>query len=290
MTDAPNQPPQQLVLQPRPSVPAVTFSDMRAMAEVIAKSRLFGMKTADEALALMVIAQAEGLHPGIVARDYHIIQGRPSLKADTMLARFQQSGGKVEWITLTDQKAEAIWSHPASPRPLTLDWTIERANAVMQWNTKDNKYEPITVKDNWKNYPRAMLRARLISEAVRTVYPAVSVGIYTPEEVMDMGPSIDAQYEVLPEDPRPAAVQGQPIASEEPTGQVNRQGDRLASQAQIDLIKTIAVERGIARDQIYAQFKIKQQLGGELLASEVDEVVAWLKTFDKLDDSDKLRY
>lgn len=286
----PSNQPQQLALQPRPPAPMVSFSDMRAMAEVIAKSRLFGMKTADEALALMVIAQAEGLHPGIVARDYHIIQGRPSLKADTMLARFQQSGGKVEWITLTDQKAEAIWSHPASPRPLTLDWTIERANAVMQWNAKDNKYEPITVKDNWKNYPRAMLRARLISEAVRTVYPAVSVGIYTPEEVMDMGPSIEAQYEVIAEDPRPAAVQGQPTASELPPGRQNRQGDRLASEAQVSFIRTLAQERGIARDQIYAQFKINQSLQEELLASEVDEVIAWLKSFAKLDDSDKLRF
>src|ERR1044071_4624273 len=88
--------------QPRPQ-PVVTFQDMEKMATVIAKSGLFGMKTPDQALALMVIAQAEGLHPGIVARDYHIIQGRPTLKADTMLARFQASGGTVEWTCYTNE-------------------------------------------------------------------------------------------------------------------------------------------------------------------------------------------
>jgi hypothetical protein len=30
-----------------------------------------------------------------------------------------------------------------------------------------------------------MLRARVISEGIRTVYPGVAVGIYTPEEVND---------------------------------------------------------------------------------------------------------
>ena len=74
----------------------VTFNDMQSMAESIAKSKLFGMQDANQVLALMAVAQAEGLHPATAARDYHIIQGRPALKADAMLARFQQAGGKVE--------------------------------------------------------------------------------------------------------------------------------------------------------------------------------------------------
>jgi hypothetical protein len=70
---------------------------MQTMAGALAKSGLFGVKTSDQALALMLVAQAEGRHPGSVASDYHIIQGRASLKSDSMLARFQQAGGRVEW-------------------------------------------------------------------------------------------------------------------------------------------------------------------------------------------------
>ena len=40
-------------------------------------------------------------------------------------------------------------------------------------------------KDTWKQYPRQMLRSRVISEGVRTMYPGVADGIYTPEEVQD---------------------------------------------------------------------------------------------------------
>jgi len=43
----------------------------------------------------------------------------------------------------------------------------------------------LTGKQTWKQYPRAMLRSRVISEGIRTVYPGVAVGIYTPEEVGD---------------------------------------------------------------------------------------------------------
>jgi hypothetical protein len=37
----------------------VPFSDIEKMAGVIAKSNLFGVKTADQAVALMLLAQAE---------------------------------------------------------------------------------------------------------------------------------------------------------------------------------------------------------------------------------------
>lgn len=164
---------------------AVTFEQMERMAATMAKSGLFGVKTADQALALMIISQAEGRHPAFAAQEYHIIQGRPSLKADTILARFQQSGGSVEWHVYTDEKVEATFSHPASPKPVKLDWTIGRAKKVVNWNDKKNKMEALTEKLNWQNYPRAMLRSRVISEGVRTCYPGVIVGIYTPEEIED---------------------------------------------------------------------------------------------------------
>jgi hypothetical protein len=147
------------------------------MANAIAKSNLFGLKSADQVLALMAVAQAEGRHPGSVARDYHIIQGRPALRADAMLARFQQAGGTVHWLKYADDEVKAEFSHPQGGS-LTLSWTLKQAKEI-----------GLAGKDNWKNYPRAMLRARVISEGIRTVYPGVLTGEYTPEEVMDFTPA-----------------------------------------------------------------------------------------------------
>lgn len=146
---------------------------LERMGQYIAKSGLFGMKTQEQAVALMIVAQAEGRHPGSAAQDYHIIQGRPSLKADAMLARFQKQGGTVRWLEYTDTKVVGVFSHPQGGE-LTVDWDMDRA-----------KRAALGVKDNWKNYPRQMLRARVISEGIRTVFPGVLGGMYTPEEVMD---------------------------------------------------------------------------------------------------------
>lgn len=166
--------------QPNAIVP---FVEMERMAVTVAKSKLFGIQQPEQALALMALCQAEGIHPMTAVRDYHIIQGRPSLKSETMLSRFLASGGKVEWHELTDLKAEATFSHPQGGS-IKLDWTIERA-----------KLAGLASKDIWKCYPRAMLRNRLISEGVRTVNPSIVQGVYTPEEMENLTPELAVSVE-----------------------------------------------------------------------------------------------
>jgi hypothetical protein len=144
---------------------------MQTMAEAIAQSGLFGIKTPTQALALGLLCQAEGRHPAEAARDYHIIQGRPTLKADAMLARFQQAGGRVEWTRYDDEAVVGVFTHPSGGR-LTLDWTMERA-----------KVAGLAGKEVWKQYPRNMLRSRVISEAIRTIYPGVLSGCYLEDEI-----------------------------------------------------------------------------------------------------------
>lgn len=74
---------------------------MSRMADAFAKSNLFGVKTKDAALSLLMIAQAEGIHPALAVMEYDIIEGKPARKAERLLARFQMSGGKVEWLKYT---------------------------------------------------------------------------------------------------------------------------------------------------------------------------------------------
>jgi len=176
----------------------VPINDIERMGAAIAKSGLFGMKTQDQAVALMLIAQAEGLHPAVAARDYHVIQGRPALKADAMMARFQAAGGKVRWNELTEAKVSATFSHPAGGEA-TIEWTFEEAKRI-----------GLAVKDNWLKFPRAMLRSRVVSEGIRTVYPGCVVGTYTPEEVQDFD---DAPQRRAPIDitPPPSGVIEPPV-------------------------------------------------------------------------------
>jgi hypothetical protein len=157
------------------STALVPVDQVERMALAVAKSGLFGVKTPDQAMALMLIAQAEGLHPAIAATHYHVINGRPTLKADAMMARFQTAGGSVRWGEYTNQRVVGTFSHPQGGS-VEIEWTLDMAMAA-----------GLTKNPTWKSYPRQMLRARCISEGIRTVFPGVVVGTYTPEEAEDMG-------------------------------------------------------------------------------------------------------
>lgn len=157
------------------AAPAIGLPDVLKMGEIAAKSGFLGVRNADEAITLMLVAQSEGRHPMTAAKEYHIIKGKPALKADAMLARFQLAGGKVEWKTMTDDRVVGVFSHPQGGS-VEVDWDMARAR----------KAQVISVNPNWGKYPRQMLRARCISEGVRSVYPAVICGFYTKEEVEDI--------------------------------------------------------------------------------------------------------
>ncbi len=151
----------------------VEFKSISNISDVIASSGLFGIKTKAQALALGLIAMAEGRNPVSAAMDYDIIQGRPALKASAMLARFQDAGGKIKWIKRSDTVCEAEFTHE-SAGSVTVKWDIERA-----------KQAQLLGKDNWKKYPAQMLSARVISEGVNITYPKCKGSFYTVEEVGD---------------------------------------------------------------------------------------------------------
>ena len=148
---------------------AMPIHDMQTLALAIAKSGLFGIRTPDQALVLMAIAQAEGRHPVEAARDYDIISGRPAKKAEAMMRDFIQAGGKVEWHELSDQRADATFTHPQTGS-VRIDWDMQRAMTAFG------------KKEMYGKFPRQMLRSRVVSEGVRTLWPLATSGMYVPEE------------------------------------------------------------------------------------------------------------
>jgi hypothetical protein len=177
-----------------PATQIIPYEHMERMAHSLVKSGLFGLQNVDQAIALMSIAQAEGKHPAIIARDFNIIQGRPSKKAEAMLRDFAAGGGKVEWHTLDDTIADATFSHPVGGT-VRITWDIPRAQRAGLVGKPGDMYG---------KYARAMLRSRTVSEGVRTVGPFATSGVYTPEEMRDitMTPPPERPQDVATEDQR----------------------------------------------------------------------------------------
>jgi hypothetical protein len=150
------------------------MSDIERVALAIAKGGLFGSTDPNAVLTLCLLAQAEGQHPAVVFRDYHIIKGKPAKKADAMLRDFLSNGGKIEWHQLDDECVDATFSHPSG------------GSARITWDKKRVQQAQLGGNDMHKKYPRQMLRSRVISEGVRTVFPGATSGLYETGEVQDM--------------------------------------------------------------------------------------------------------
>jgi hypothetical protein len=194
---------EQFPMKAAPPAARFTLEDLVQMGEIVARSAMFaGVSTPQQATALLLLCQAEGLHPMQALKRYHIIEGRPSMRADNMQAEFQARGGHIEWVQYDDVAAVAIFSHPQHcPKGIKVEATYEE---FQKSGITAGKYGE---KDNWKRNRAAMLRARLISRGVRMVDPGTIVGFYTPEEVVDFEPCdtrspIESRPEILVEKPQ----------------------------------------------------------------------------------------
>lgn len=153
----------------------IPYNQLKQMAVDVSKSGLFsGIKTAEQAATLMMLCQDQNISPVRALMDFHIINGKPSLKSEAMLARFQRSGGKVTWLKTDDTVARARFEH-------------EQGSIEVQWDMKRAQQAQLG-SATWKKFPAQMLRARCISEGIRAVYPACLDGMYVQEEVEDFAP------------------------------------------------------------------------------------------------------
>jgi hypothetical protein len=172
----------------------MTVSDVERVANAIAKGGLFGSRDPNAVLTLCLLAQAEGQHPAVVFRDYHVINGKPAKKAEAMLRDFINAGGKVEWHQLDDTCADATFTHPAG-------------SARISWNHKRAQTAGLGSNQMYRKFPRQMLRSRVISEGIRTVYPGATSGLYEEGEV--------ASFEPVPANPQTGEVANdEPLAGE----------------------------------------------------------------------------
>jgi len=241
----------------------VPMADIQKMAQVAADSKMFGFKNQAEAMAIMLLCQAEDMHPAIAMRDYHVIQGRPALKSDAMLARFQTSGGKVNWTAYTDEVVTGLFAHPQGGE-VSISWTMEMAHRL-----------GFTKKENWRNYPRAMLRARCISEGIRTVFPACVAGVYTPEEVADFTPPKGAKVVDVVPDPEPDAEPEVELSVHlyKPDGTIyaSFETEAEAYQAYYKVVDSIAANARIPEDEKLEKLRAFKRANQAWMEPETDE-------------------
>ncbi len=162
---------------------------MKEQAGYLVKSGFMppAIKTAEQAIAVILQGREVGMGPMASIRHINIIQGKPAMSAEGMLAICYKNipGFKAEPLKDTDEEFSIRLTRPGM-QPYESSFTI-----------KDADRAGLTQKEggNWKKYPKAMLRARAISAGCRVICPDALMGVsYTPEE---LGAEVDEEGNVL---------------------------------------------------------------------------------------------
>lgn len=210
---------------------------MQVMGEMIAGSGMFGCTKTEQGMVLAMQCLAEGKPPLELAKTYHIIEGKLTMRADAMLGRYLTSGGKVKWTERSDKRVAATWICDGNEVEIAVTIEEMTKNGVALGNNGK-------LKTNWQRFPRQMLTARNISEAVRLLMPQIVSGIYTPEEVSDFS---NSERQAIP-------VQATPVAQYTPSVQHTQQVQQVSVEVVED--STTARDSLVARlDELLGKYE-----------------------------------
>lgn len=173
---------------PAPSAPsAADWRTMREQAQVVLQSGMApkALNSAEKILTVALKGRELNVPMMQALSHIHVVEGKPTLSAEMMVALVQRAGHKIRVLETTSEYAtvQGVRADDPEHKPkVTFDW-------------EDAKKAGVTNKNTWKAYPDAMLRARAISALCRFAFADVLAGAsYVPEE---MGAEVNGDGEVV---------------------------------------------------------------------------------------------
>ena len=145
----------------------------KAYAEEIVRSKLFpSVKDEAQAFVLLELARASGKPMIQAMTTYDVIQGRPRMRGDALLAGYLAAGHKLEVHHRTAESCSVTATHKTGNPSVSVEFTMREATQIGL--TKRNP--------NYRLYPRRMLYWRATGEAIQAVAPGIGQGFLMPGE------------------------------------------------------------------------------------------------------------
>ena len=160
-----------------------SIDQAKTIAKYVFESRLFSAYGNPQGIFVAALmGRSLGLDFMTSLRAIHIIEGKPSMSAQLLIGLVLASG-HAEYFTMVESTAERATfetKRRGCPTPTRLTWTLDDAKAAGLLNpTRSGK------PGMWQKYQRTALRWRCGAELARCVYPDVTLGVYTSEEMSD---------------------------------------------------------------------------------------------------------
>lgn len=188
-----------------------TLEEAKEAAEYIAKSgmipKAYQGKPCDVLVAMQMGAEL-GLKPMQAIQNISMINGRPSLWGDAMLALCMYQVDFIDCIETYDDKTKAakcLIKHKG------------KADLERTFSMQEAEQARLLGKDNWRLYPKRMLQMRARGFALRDAFPHVLRGLITAEEAQDYPTEVelkDAGSNVVQPNPTAAQSQADSLADE----------------------------------------------------------------------------
>lgn len=165
---------------------------MQRQCAAFLKSQLLPthIKTLEQAVTIAWKGREMNLPPLYSLSNISVINGKPCLSAELMLALIYRN----------IPGSAAVFTTPPEKQHLECEAVVNRPNGAtmkFRFSIEDAKRAGI-YRQTWEKYPAALLRARTISSFARAVFPDALMGCsYTPEEMGDDS-YIEAEFEVAP--------------------------------------------------------------------------------------------
>lgn len=193
--------------------PGLNMPEVYKFCETVVESRLVPATSAPQALVVILAGREYGLSPMAALMNGHMIKGKFTLSADMIAAIATRRGATIELIETTAERAIYRFGGAGRTTPINFEYSIDDAKRAGLLRKSDS---------NWDKHPKAMLRARAVSQGVRAAFPGMMAGAYLPEEMDEV---IDTTSTPITPSLKDALAKSEPapeIASENQAGAVRR--------------------------------------------------------------------
>lgn len=161
------------------AAPLMSFDEIKERAAMALRSGLLppSIKSPEQAAIVGLKGQELGLPLMQSFESIHVIQGRPSVATETMLAlAYERVAGFVFRVVETTSEKCVVEMGRGGTFTFKSAFTIAEARAA-----------GLTGKDNWQKQPAVMLRWRAIGAALKVVCPDLRRNTWTVEEMEEVG-------------------------------------------------------------------------------------------------------
>ena len=156
------------------ALPELSFAAMMQMGQALVGTGFLPdhIKNGPQAAAIILAGRELGMEPMRALRSLSLVKGKITEAADSQLARFKSDGGRAVWSELSETGAVLSLTHPNGDKH-TETFTLD-----------DARKAGLLSSGMYSKFPKAMLRSRAITAALKSIGWEGGSGVYDPSELV----------------------------------------------------------------------------------------------------------